>query len=264
MTSHGLDKASADPFARRLPWLLGTTAGLFYLAIEAAHYLGGQAHAFDFGYYLQAVALIAHGHLNPFPGIYPTHSFLSDNLALYAYPLALLYRLLPTPWLLLWAQAAWLGATFGLVAAYVWRLPIARILRYHVGMENAFAVVLVPGKGGLRTPTAHRSAWRGRRVSWLLGKGQAQATLRLQPGIWEISVTGGRGGHGTFCANAGAPYVCESYAVLTQVRTHLLVIQLLHAQTVTISVHVDAGTPLPAYLSQNVLVRTLRYSDAAG
>ncbi len=164
--------------SRLWPWLVASVASLWFFGISAATYLGGSAGAFDFGYYLQSIALIAHGVLNPTPALYPTHTYLADNIALYAYPLAAIYRLWQSPFLLIAAQSLVLGATAGVLAYAIARLSLPRwgrwatialVLLYPPAMAIAWELFHFDPLGGLLALLLLLALTNGRtRVAWLL------------------------------------------------------------------------------------------------
>ncbi|MDA8345897.1 MAG: hypothetical protein M0Z66_10475 [Thermaerobacter sp.] len=100
------------------PLAIGVLGGLWWLAIGGVAYLTGHAGAYDFGYYMEAMRTIAGGALNPTPAALPGHTYLADNIALYSYPVALLFRIWPSSWLLIAMQATWFGAVVAMVVRY--------------------------------------------------------------------------------------------------------------------------------------------------
>ncbi len=93
-------------------------AGLAAFAAAAAVFLGGGLGAYDFGFYWQAAHLISIGHLNPVIGAIPGHTYLSDDLEFYMYPLALIYHVWSSPWLLIVTQAVAFAGVVALALRY--------------------------------------------------------------------------------------------------------------------------------------------------
>ncbi len=61
---------------------------------------------------------IAQGVLNPTLAALPGHTYLADNIALFSYPVAFLFRFWSSPWLLIALQAAWFGVIVAMVVRY--------------------------------------------------------------------------------------------------------------------------------------------------
>ncbi len=120
--------------------MVSIMAGLGAFLAAAVTFAGGGLGAFDFGFYWQAAHLIALGHLNPVVGAIPGHPYLSDDLETYMYPLALLFRIWPSPWLLILAQAA----AFAGVVALALRYAVERHLDGAWFWAAAVLIVLYP------------------------------------------------------------------------------------------------------------------------
>lgn len=141
-------RAAGDALLPR-PGSLAVPAGLLALVLAAAsvwRYVTWHASVYDFGIYLQALWLIAHGHLLARDSLLPGNMpILGDTFSVVWYALAPVAGWGPGgAYVLLVLQAACLAAYAGLMGAYAgrvtgspgwasWGLCPRRLLRHSVG-----------------------------------------------------------------------------------------------------------------------------------
>lgn len=210
----------------------------WFLLISALHDIHGGAGAMDLGYYLQAIHAIAFGNLNPSPAILPQHTYFADNLALYLYPMALVFRVWPSVWLLLGAQAVWLGAGVGIAVHEAAR---ARVRGAALALF-ALALLLLPAAlgvawydfhfdalGGLLGVLTALSLDRGRiRTAWLLAilallVKEDAGLLLVAAGLWHLCGKNGSSAsrrHAAGIAVAGAVAVVLGAVVMARLSPH--------------------------------------------
>lgn len=132
--------------ARWLVLFVAVVGGAAAFAVGAIAYLGGGLTGFDFGFYVQAAHLIASGHLNPVVPVIHGHPYISDDLEFYMYPLALLFKVWPSPWLLILLQAG----MFATVLALAGRYATLRGLRgYWLAVFLALALLYPPASDAI-------------------------------------------------------------------------------------------------------------------
>ncbi len=97
---------------RRVSWAGLALLGIQFVAMAAFNALQYErfSETNDFGGYVQAWRAIAGGRLDPWVSIFQVR-FLSNNLDLAMYPLALVHHLVASPVVLAWAQSAAVVAT---------------------------------------------------------------------------------------------------------------------------------------------------------
>lgn len=121
----------ADILPAAIVLCLSLAAGSFMLRAALARYWAGGAFVLDFGFYRNALALLAAGRLFPVSPVFG-YPVLADHLSFILYPLALIYRVFPHAATLFAIQA------FGLALA---ALPLYALGRRWAG-DRAVAALL--------------------------------------------------------------------------------------------------------------------------